>query len=479
MRTLGLIVNPVAGIGGAVALKGSDGPETVNLALARGAVPHASERAGAALRVLAPALGGWRLLAAPGLMGEAAALAVGLHPEVVGVAPGGAEAPEGGDAPGGGEAASVGGAAAPVGATTAADTREAARRMVAAGVDLILFAGGDGTARDVYDALAEPASSARLATTAIGPGAPPAGSVPSAAIAVPAAATGLPAPAQTGGGHGGHVTPPPTLAPAADRAASTGADGRAAVGADRPHHLVPVIGIPAGCKIHSAVYAATPAAAGELARRYVEGAVASYVDAEVMDIDEEAFRAGEVRARLYGFLRVPEDRRLMQGAKVGGRGLTDAAAAQAIAERMVEGMQAGRLYLIGPGTTTRAIKDRLGLQGTLLGVDAVLDGRLIARDATEVELLTLLPPGQPATIVVTVIGGQGYIFGRGNQQLGPAVIRRVGVEHLVVVATQGKLTALTAGRLRVDTGDDELDGLLRGYRRVVTGYAEEAVVPVE
>jgi predicted polyphosphate/ATP-dependent NAD kinase len=432
VRTLGLIVNPVAGIGGAVALKGSDGADTVRLALARGGVPHASERAEAALRVLAPSLGGFRLLAAPGPMGEAAARAAGLDPEVVGVAAGDTDAAAAG-------AAAAGDAHTAIGATTPADTREAARRMLAAGVDLILFAGGDGTARDIYDALAGPVPAAGL------PGPAPA-----------ECATGHPAPASATG-----------LAPAAES------------GDGRPHDLVPVIGIPAGCKIHSAVYAATPAAAGELARRYVEGAVTRFVDLEVMDIDEEAFRAGEVRARLYGFLRVPEDRRLMQGAKVGGRGLTDAAAAQSIAERVVGGMQAGRLYLIGPGTTTRAIKDRLGLEGTLLGVDAVRDGRLVARDATEAELLALLPPGQPATIVVTVIGGQGYIFGRGNQQLGPAVIRRVGVKNVVVVATQGKLTALASGRLRVDTGDDELDALLRGYRRVVTGYAEEAVLPVE
>ena len=413
-RTLGLIVNPVAGIGGAVALKGSDGAETVRLALARGAVPHAPERAEAALRALAASSRGFRLLAAPGAMGEVESQAAGLDPEVVGVA--------GGDTHAATEAS--------VGATTSADTREAARRMLAAGVDLILFAGGDGTARDIYDAMSEP----------------------------PPPSTSLPAP-----------TPPTSLPP------STPAPG----GGGRLPGLVPVIGIPAGCKIHSAVYAATPAAAGELARRYVEGAVTRFVDLEVMDIDEEAFRAGEVRARLYGFLRVPEDRRLMQGAKVGGRGLTDAAAAQSIAERVVGGMQAGRLYLIGPGTTTRAIKDRLGLEGTLLGVDAVRDGRLVARDATEAEILALLQPGQPATIVVTVIGGQGYIFGRGNQQLGPAVIRRVGVENVVVAATQGKLTALSSGSLRVDTGDDELDALLRGYRRVVTGYAEEAVLRVD
>jgi hypothetical protein len=200
-------------------------------------------------------------------------------------------------APGGGPDDSVGGANAPIGTTTSADTREAARRMVAAGVDLILFAGGDGTARDVYDALIGAASSARLATTAIGSGASPAGSVPWAAIAVPAVATVLPSPTQCGAGHGGHVTPAPVLAPAAARAASSVEADRASGGVratgvdadrtDRPHGLVPVIGIPAGCKIHSAVYAATPVAAGELARRYVEGAVARYADAEVMDIDEK------------------------------------------------------------------------------------------------------------------------------------------------------------------------------------------------
>ena len=140
VRTLGLIVNPVAGIGGAVALKGSDGAETVRLALARGAVPHASERAEAALRVLAPSLARFPSACRSRQMGEAAGSGGGARPR------------------GGGRSVPDGAAAsATVGATTSADTREAARRMVAAGVDLILFAGGDGTARDIYDALAGPA----------------------------------------------------------------------------------------------------------------------------------------------------------------------------------------------------------------------------------------------------------------------------------------------------------------------------------
>ena len=369
-----MIVNPLAGIGGSVALKGSDGESTVRQALSLGAVPHAPERALAALRALTPLRERLHVLAAPGDMGEEEARAADLEVEVVGSRNQGR-------------------------LTSAADTREAAARMVGARSGLLLFAGGDGTARDIYDALA---------------------------------------------------------------------------GAETP-----VVGIPAGVKIHSAVYAASPPAAGELARRWLDGAITRSTELEVMDIDEDACRRGEVVARLYGYLRVPEDRALTQGAKVGGRGLNDAAAAQAIAECVAERMLPGRLYLLGPGTTTRAIKERLGLDGTLLGVDAVLDGRLVARDATEAQLLDLLPPGRDATIVVTVIGGQGYVFGRGNQQLSPAVIRRVGSENVMVVASSAKLAALPIGRLRVDTGDEELDRGLRGYRRVVTSYAEEAVLRVE
>jgi predicted polyphosphate/ATP-dependent NAD kinase len=408
-RRLGLIVNPLAGIGGRVGLKGSDGADIVHRAWELGARPLAPRRAGEALAASLALVPGVVVVTAAGTMGEDEARALGVEPVVVGTAP--------------------------ADGTTSADTRDAARAMVEMGVDLLLFAGGDGTARDIFDAVGD---------------------------------------------------------------------------------RIVVLGVPSGCKMHSAVYAATPAAAGELVALYLQGRVRRVVELEVMDVDEEAFRHDVVSARLYGYLRVPDERRLTQGAKVGG-GTSDELSARLIAPRIVAEMHPGSLYLIGPGTTTRAVMDELGLPNTLLGVDAVTVDRygrprLVAADATEARLLELLDAWQrratphdgfaadrgeapcratslvdtrsavaavpPATIIVTVIGGQGYIFGRGNQQLSPEVIRRVGREHIRVIATRDKINALPLHQLRVDTGDEAVDELLRGYTRVVVSGGEDAVLRV-
>lgn len=393
VKRLGFIVNPLAGIGGRVGLKGSDGEETVRRAFELGAVCLSPRRAGEALAGLGPPAADLELLTYPGPMGEEEAAAAGFAPTVLG-----AVDPE---------------------RTTSADTRRAAAEMLERGVDLLFFAGGDGTARDIHDVVGD---------------------------------------------------------------------------------RVPVVGIPSGCKIHSGVFAAHPSAAGELARLFLEGRVTRTHELEVMDIDEEAFRHDELRARLYGYLRVPHEPRLTQGSKAGGRGLSEEAAVDSIAERVVEEMRPGVLYLIGSGTTTRGVMRRLDLPHTLLGVDVVLDGVLVATDAAERDLLGLfdataagrasegaarasdaagdLGGGRDAAIVVTPVGGQGFIFGRGNQQLSPEVIRQVGVENVLVLATPAKLAGLPFQRMRVDTGDGEVDAALRGPRRVVTGYRESAVVVV-
>ncbi len=365
-------MNPVAGLGGRVGLKGSDGAEIQRRARALGAEPHAEERAIEALRRLRR-VEGLKILTYPGEMGENAARAAGFEPEVIGdISPG---------------------------QTTAQDTQDAAREMQERGVDLLLFAGGDGTARDVYEA----------------------------------------------------------------------------VGLEQA-----TLGIPAGVKIHSAVYATHPASAGELAALYLQGRVTSQREAEVMDIDEEAFREGALRARLYGYLKVPFRSNLVQSQKMPSSG--EAASLGGIAEDVVGKMEPGVLYIIGPGTTTRAIAGELGLDKTLLGVDVVLDGELLARDANEADLLNLLDQqagreggGLPARIVVTPIGGQGYVFGRGNQQISPRVIRRVGKENIIVVSTPDKLHALGTQPLLVDTGNRQVDNMLSGYVMVVTGYNERAV----
>ncbi len=267
--------------------------------------------------------------------------------------------------------------------------------MAESGVDLILFAGGDGTARDIYAAI----------------------------------------------------------------------DGR-----------VPVLGIPTGVKIHSGVFAINPSSAGDLAVMYLREGQAATREAEVMDIDEEAFREDRISARLYGYLTVPYEKNLVQTSK-GGSPPQEELSLEAIARDIIEEMEEDVIYVIGPGTTTRPIAESLGLPKTLLGVDVVLDGRLVASDVNEAQLLELIK-GRRAKIIVTAIGGQGFIFGRGNQQISPEVIKRVGKENIIVVATPGKLASLEGRPLLVDTGERELDELLSGYIRVITGYSRRVVYKV-
>jgi predicted polyphosphate/ATP-dependent NAD kinase len=369
VKKLGLIVNPIAGLGGRVGLKGSDGLDIQARARELGAVPQSLDRAAQALEKLQPLKGEIELVTYPAEMGADAARAAGFEPVVIG--------------------------SIKSGDTTPADTQQAAKEMQALGVELLLFAGGDGTARDIYTAVGD---------------------------------------------------------------------------------KLPVLGIPAGVKIHSAVYAANPGSAGELAALYLQGQVSSLKEGEVMDLDEEAFRQGVVSAKLYGYLQIPFQRRLVQSLK-SANPASERATLEAIAYHVIDQMEEDCPYIIGPGTTTRVIADLLDLPKTLLGVDVVLNKALIATDVGESELLQLID-GRPAKIVVTLIGGQGYIFGRGNQQLSPEVIRRVGRENIIVISTPEKIYALDGRPLLVDTGDPAVDGMLSGYIKIVTGYNHTMVYKV-
>lgn len=358
---IGLIVNPIAGLGGSVALKGTD----VQAAQARalGATPEAPARARRALARLAGAP--IEIVSPPGIMGGGVAREAGFTVTLLT-----------GDWPG---------------ETTADDTRRAAAAFRAQSVALILFAGGDGTARDIL--------------------------------------------------------------------AETGSD-------------LPILGIPAGVKMQSGVFAIGPEAAGDLAALMAadrDGKLA-FREAEVMDIDEAALRAGSVSARLYGYARVPFERRLLQGPKSGSA--NEDATLDALCREVAAEMKEGMLYILGPGTTTRRVLDHLGLEGSLLGVDAVRDGKLIGRDLARADLVALVAR-HPARIILGIIGGQGYSFGRGNQQIGPEIIRRViareGRDGIILLASQRKILALGESRLLADTGDPAVDALLRGYARVRLG----------
>lgn len=370
-KRIGLIVNPIAGMGGGVGLKGTDNAETLAKARALGARPRSSERATAALQALKERLGDdVEIVTAAAGMGENAARAAGFLPVLVG-------APFSDD-------------------TSAEDTRRIAGELIERGIDLLLFAGGDGTARDIC----------------------------------------------------------------------------AAIGT-----RIPALGIPTGVKMHSAVYATIPRAAGEAAAHFLTLAAAKCREAEVMDIDEDAFRGGRVSARLYGMLLIPDAPRLIQNLKSGSSG-SEGASLAGIADDVIERMRDGALYIIGPGTTTRAIVERMGGRKTLLGVDLYCRGELIAADATERQILDQLD-GVPARIVVTPIGGQGFIFGRGNQQLSAEVIGRVGKANIIIVASMDKMAGLRGEPLLVDTGDPDCDAMLAGYARVVTGYRTETVYQIQ
>jgi len=370
-KKLGLVVNPIAGMGGRVALKGSDGRETIRKAIELGATPVSPKRAVEALKRLMMK-DDIELITYPHDMGEEEAEESGFHhPTVIG--------------------------SITRGETTPLDTHRAAKEMAALNTDLLLFAGGDGTARDIYDAVG---------------------------------------------------------------------------------NTVVVLGIPAGVKIHSAVYAINSVMAGELAVMHLKSFAPLLCEAEVMDIDEKVLREEDrVSARLYGYLKIPCDRKMTQSPKETSCGEEEADMMRGIAERIVDAMEEDWLYIIGPGTTTRAIMERLGIQKTLLGVDVVGGKKIVANDVNEAQLTRIIDV-KKAKIIVTPIGGQGYIFGRGNQQISPEIIRRVGSDNIIVIATPGKIYSLMLKPLLVDTGDEEVDQLLRGYRKVVTGYREETVCNV-
>ncbi len=387
MKKLGLIVNPIAGMGGRVGLKGTDGEIVYRQALALGAQPRAHFRAVEALKVITDAIPEVTLIACAKSMGEEAARECGILPIL------------------------IDGALSHDCRTSAEDTRRAALEMRHAGVDILLFAGGDGTARDICDALGADALSADTPIT------------------------------------------------------------------DTPNESAPmaVLGIPAGVKMHSGVFAISPSRAGEIALRFLRGESLKITQLEVMDIDEDAFRSGRVAAKLYGYLNVPQDSQAVQTTKSGA--VQDLETPLDIARQVVADMEEDTVYIIGPGTTTAAISDALGTANTLLGVDVVLNKILIAKDAGECELLNLTE-GKPAKIIVSVIGGQGYIIGRGNQQISARLIRSVGKDNIIVAATRSKLLELSGRPILVDSGDSKLDEDMSGYIKVVTGFRESHIYKV-
>ena len=168
---------------------------------------------------------------------------------------------------------------------------------------------------------------------------------------------------------------------------------------------------------------------------------------------------------------IPDERDYMQHGKAPSP-VSEHAQQESIACDMVERMLPDTFYLIGPGSTTRTLMDEMGLPDTLIGVDLVCNKKIVQMDLSEQEILKRLDE-KPTHLILTPTGGQGYLLGRGNQQLSGRVVKKIGKENIHVLATKEKLFHLMGRALLVDTGDEEADRLLCGYTRVIVSYHEE------
>lgn len=377
---IGLIINPIAGIAGRVALKGSDDLEIQKEAFQRGAKPEAINRTKMALSPLVSELENIKFYTVEGTMGSDLLESMGIEYEIV------HQPKELTDKDY---------------KTSEKDTIAAALKMKSE-VDILLFSGGDGTARNILEAVGD-------------------------------------------------------------------------------EQLC--LGIPAGCKIYSAVFTVIPEDVGNLIVNLIHGELVDIQEAQVLDINEKSYREGRLDTKVYGEMRTPRNGGFVQGVKVSGVESEDLAH-QEIAAWVIENTEVDILYIIGAGSSCKAIKDEMGIDGSVLGVDVIRDGECLLKDAQENQILSLMLEHEKLygrdriKLILTFIGGQGVVFGRGNHQVCHQVIEQLGLDNLIVVSSKSKIKALGGNALAVDTGKQSLNTKLSGYITIITGYDDTILYPI-
>jgi predicted polyphosphate/ATP-dependent NAD kinase len=387
---IGFLINPIAGMGGRVGLKGTDG--VLDEALVRGAEPVANARAKEALerfmelyekqktvnqlKATSSKIDWYTCTGNMGhdVLNECRLTEVEefeLHEIYTPIEPL---------------------------KTTGKDTQNACKQFINEGVNLILFCGGDGTARDVYTIVQD---------------------------------------------------------------------------------TIPILGIPSGVKMHSGVFATHTKYAGELLLDFIKGEMDT-ATGEILDLDEDKYRAGEWNIRLFGVAKTPYEPTIIQRGKHLVESATEDEIKEDIAEFIDEEMteSTDTLYILGSGSTVDTISKHMGLKGTLLGIDAVLNKEMVGKDLNEEQLLEILDKHQIVKLLLSPIGAQGFILGRGNLQLSPSVIQKIGIENIEVVSTPAKLSGIEY--LRVDSGEVELDSAFakKGYLSVIIGYRQRRLKKV-
>ena len=369
---LGLVINPIAGMGGKTGLKGSDGSNTLKKALSLGAKKESANRAEQALLPLKFMINKFSLITCSAEMGENSCKKIGLTTDYI--------------------------IDINKKITTGIDTIKAVKIMARKQVSLILFAGGDGTACDIFYALQD---------------------------------------------------------------------------------KIPILGIPAGVKMHSSVFGTSPNAVGSLVSRIISNHSDTFPTstAEIMDLDEDMRRYDQIRTKLIGYATIPSDKFLVQNPKSYVQ-LNDEDSINGISEYLENKLDKEATYIVGPGRTTQNFLNRIGVFGTLLGVDVLKDRKLIGRDVNSRELDILTRNGL-LYIISGIIGGQGFLFGRGNQQITAEIIQRVKKEDILIIASTKKIYELPRQCILIDTGDQKLDNELAGYVKVQTDRNRSFIIKLE
>ena len=369
---LGLVINPIAGMGGKTGLKGSDGSNTLKKALSLGAKKESAIRAEQALLPLKFMINKFSLITCSAEMGEKPCKKIGLKTEYI--------------------------LDIDKKITTGIDTIKAVKIMARKQVSLILFSGGDGTACDIFYALQD---------------------------------------------------------------------------------KIPILGIPAGVKMHSSVFGTSPNAVGSLVSRIISNHSDTFPTstAEIMDLDEDMRRYDQIRTRLIGYATIPSDKFLVQNPKSYVQ-LNDEESINGISEYLENKLDKEATYIVGPGRTTQNFLNRIGVSGTLLGVDVLKGRKLIGRDVNSRELEILTRDGF-LYIISGIIGGQGFLFGRGNQQITAEIIQRVKKENILIIASTKKIYELPRQCILIDTGNQKLDNELAGYVKVQTDRNRAFIIKLE
>ena len=377
MVRLGLLVNPDAGLGGRLGLKGSDGQ--AEIARSKGAQDRSGPRMRAMLDHLITIskenLDGIQWYVSKGRMGTDWISPAISSLEVI-------------------HSSSS--------STDANDTSQLVGSMIGSDIDLLVYAGGDGTTRDVVAALSEYGS--------------------------------------------------PEL---------------------------PIIGVPTGVKMHSGCFASSPKAAAEVLSAWLEGDLL-LSSTEVLDLDEDLYRQGKWVVKLYAEAITPASPRWMQGSKMRVEASGEEEIIQGLADHVRETLIDDRMMIVwGSGGTLRTIGGILGFELNTLGIDITVGGNIIGSDLNENEILSALKEHQGDVILLlSPMGGQGFLIGRGNLQLSPDVLRIIGVNRVLGIVTPAKM--LTLRSLRIETGDSEMDQRFseKKYLKVLQGYRTTRVLKV-